>query len=92
MTNYTPEDLFEKTKELSLLTYGIEEKREQNLFDQSGKMLTSISIITVALLSFISLEKLGFDSNQTIAIIGMTFTPLIFSFIFAIITQWRYAY
>lgn len=92
MKNYTPEELFNKTKELSLLTYGIEEKREQNLFDQSGKMLTSISIFTVAVLSFISLEKLGFNVEQTIAILCMTFVPLILSFSFAIITQWRYAY
>ena len=89
---YSPEDLFEKTKELSLLTYEIEEKREQSLFDQSGKMLTSISIFTVAILAFVSLEKLGFDSKQTAIILGVTFVPLILSFMFAIMTQWKYAY
>ncbi|MDR0766862.1 MAG: hypothetical protein LBE57_00210 [Methanosarcinales archaeon] len=92
MPKYSTEELFEKTKELSLLTYKIEEKREQNLFDQSGKILTSISIFTVAILAFVSLEKLGFDSKQTTMMLGVTFAPLILSFTFAIMTQWKYAY
>ena len=85
-------ELTEKTKELSLFSYGIEEKREQNLFDQAGKMLTSISIFTVALLSFVSLEKLGFNTGQTIIILGATFTPLVLSFILTVSTLWKYSY
>ena len=86
------EELTEKTKELSLFSYGIEEKREQSLFDQAGKMLTSISIFTVALLSFVSLEKLGFDTEQTIIILGATFAPLVLSFILTVSTLWKYSY
>jgi len=86
------EELTEKTKELSLFSYNIEEKREQSLFDQAGKMLTSISIFTVAVLSFISLEKFNFNSEQTAKILGITFVPLVLSFISVILTQWRSSY
>ena len=86
------EELTEKTKELSLFSYGIEEKREQSLFDQAGKMLTSISIFTVALLSFASLEKFNLNAEQTAKMLGITFIPLVFSFISVILTQWRSSY
>jgi hypothetical protein len=86
------EELTEKTKELSLFSYNIEEKREQSLFDQAGKILTSISIFTVAVLSFISLEKFNFNSEQTAKILGITFVPLVLSFISVILTQWRSSY
>ena len=86
------EELTEKTKELSLFSYDIEEKREQSLFDQAGKMLTSISIFTVAVLSFISLEKFNFNAEQTAKMLGIAFIPLVLSFISVILTQWRSSY
>lgn len=86
------QSVIEITKEISLYSYETEDKREQSLLDQAGKMLMAISIFTVALLTFISLDACNFDKNQILMISAFTFIPLGFSFLFSVRALWRHAY
>ena len=92
MTDLSENSIFEITKELSLYSYEMEDKREQSLLDQAGKMILAMSVFTVALLAFISLEACGFSNNQILMISGVTFLPLGLSFLFSVLTLWRDVY
>lgn len=92
MSVFSEDSVIAVTKELSLYSYETENKREQSLLDQAGKMLMAISVFTVALLAFISLEVCDFKKNQILLISAFTFLPLGFSFILSIRALWRHAY
>ncbi|MDV0445023.1 hypothetical protein MmiAt1_05770 [Methanimicrococcus sp. At1] len=92
MIAVSEDSIIEITKELSLYSYEMEEKREQSLLDQAGKMLMAISVFTVALLAFISLEECGLKNNQILMISAFTFLPLGASFMLSIRALWRHSY
>ncbi|WP_316559936.1 hypothetical protein [Methanimicrococcus stummii] len=92
MSDLSQNSIIEITKELSLYSYEMEDKREQSLLDQAGKMLMAISVFTVALLAFISLKACGFQRNQVLIISAFTFLPLGVSFLFSIRAFWRHSY
>lgn len=69
---------------LGKFSYGLQEKREESLINQSGRMLSAYSI-AIAILSLF-LQKI--PQNCTIVlVIGLTI-----SLIFSLLSGWRYKY
>ena len=68
--------------ELGRFSYNLQEKREESLINQSGRMLTAYSV-TAALLPLLIAKTDGLGPV-------ILFTGLLISFIFAVIAGWRF--
>ena len=67
---------------LGKFSYSLQEKREESLISQSGRMLTAYSV-TAALLPLLLSKTAGLGP-------AILFTGLLISFIFALIAGWRF--
>ncbi|MDR0768254.1 MAG: hypothetical protein LBE57_07545 [Methanosarcinales archaeon] len=90
MTEPSNKNEKEKLKEIGLFSYGMEDKREKILLDQTAKLFTAISIFIVALLTFLSLGNMM--QIQSLAILGLTSIFLIPCFISTILILWKFEY
>lgn len=83
-------------KEIGKYSYELEEKREQSLLDQAGKMMTAFSLfiaaINVLLSAVLEHATIPISKNKLIFLAGIIFFFLLVSLFFAIMAQWRYKY
>lgn len=80
-------------KELAQLKYEAEEKREQNLIQQSSQMQTAFSFMTAAVFMAVPIcvEYRGvIELKFFLASVSSIITFLFFSLIFASVAQWRW--
>ncbi len=87
--------IIKNAQEYAMLSFELEEKREQSLINQSSQMLTAFSIISVALLMLVpiltvSLTKVS--GSYILVCLGITLLLLIISMVVALFVQWRYKY
>ena len=83
-------------KEMGQYSYELEEKREQSLLDQAGKMLTAFALFTAALNMLLSAvlthATIPISKNKLILLGGIVSFFLLVSLVLAIMAQWRYGY
>ena len=81
-------------RELSMLSFEFEEKREQSLISQSSQMLTAFSIISAVLLMLapILINSTLIPCQYILICLGITLSLLVVSMVIALFVQWRYKY
>ena len=90
------EMMMRNIKEMGQYSYELEEKREQSLLDQAGKMLTAFALFTAALNMLLSAvlthATIPVSKNKLIFLGGIVTFTLLVSLVLAIMAQWRYRY
>lgn len=90
------EMMMRNIKELGKYSYELEEKREQSLLDQAGKMLTAFALFTAALNMLLSAvlthATIPISKNKLILFGGVISFFLLVSLVLAIMAQWRYSF
>lgn len=78
----------------AIFSYKLEDKREQSLVNQSGQMLTAISVVSAAILMAIPIliEYKRFSQREILISAGIALAFLLLSMALALASRWRFKY
>ena len=84
----------ENARDFAKFSFEQEEKREQSLLSQSGRMLTALSVLSAALTVFVRilLENTDGLKFKILLSAGLVLLLLLGSMVLAVISQWRFKY